>query len=403
MRYMVQYLEGSSDWSGVSPQEVEDVLLTAGSILPLSRVMVGWNLPIALLRACRVVCERLGAELYLWHPLLTGDGDWQPPEDGRVLGLDGRPVSAYAGMTEFAFLCPNQPEIREAILRHLDAVVTRFPYDGVFLDRMRFPSPTVSPFVEIGCCCAVCEARAAVSGLFLKEVRQELQERRTTALGCLQVVRDWMGQGQETQSHLAKFLNFRTQSITSFLSEVCQWLRSHKLRIGLDCFSPMLTRMVGQDLSALSAFADWVKIMTYGHVYAPAGIPGELLSLIRSVVAQTETLVETEQLTESDVLQVVSECTGIALPKTIACLEETGLASSALGQEARRGQTQISCETWAGLELVELPGITRLHKMQIQSDILAFSAALVDGLALSWDLWHIPTSSLRGVREAGLI
>jgi hypothetical protein len=52
----------------------------------------------------------------------------------------------------------------------------------------------------------------------------------------------------------------------------------------------------------------------------------------------------------------------------------------------------------AGIELVELAGVTSLNAEQIAADLRAFQEAGADGLALSWDLWHIPPERLELVR-----
>ncbi len=93
--HTVQYLEGSTDWSHMSPRQVRQKLMDAGSIVSFRRVLVGWNLPLELLDACRQACDTLGASMFLWHPLLTGDGDWQPHPSWRVVGGGGEPVASH--------------------------------------------------------------------------------------------------------------------------------------------------------------------------------------------------------------------------------------------------------------------------------------------------------------------
>jgi acyl-CoA synthetase (NDP forming) len=54
----------------------------------------------------------------------------------------------------------------------------------------------------------------------------------------------------------------------------------------------------------------------------------------------------------------------------------------------------------AGIELVDIQEVVRLQPTQIAADVGAFQAAGADGLALSWDLWHIPRERLELVRTA---
>jgi hypothetical protein len=41
----------------------------------------------------------------------------------------------------FRFACPNNPAAREKTLRRLRELLGRYPFKGVFLDKIRFPSP----------------------------------------------------------------------------------------------------------------------------------------------------------------------------------------------------------------------------------------------------------------------
>jgi hypothetical protein len=65
-----------------------------------------------------------------------------------------------------------------------------------------------------------------------------------------------------------------------------------------------------------------------------------------------------------------------------------------------RAVTALSVPVLAGIELVELEGITRLNPIQIEMDLLAIKGANPAGLALSWDLRHIRLDNLRLVRRA---
>ncbi len=53
----------------------------------------------------------------------------------------------------------------------------------------------------------------------------------------------------------------------------------------------------------------------------------------------------------------------------------------------------------AGVELMELEGHMQSRQSQIKADLDALRAAGVNGLALSWDLLHIPLDWLSLVRQ----
>jgi hypothetical protein len=151
--------------------------------------------------------------------------------------------------------------------------------------------------------------------------------------------------------------------------------------------------MVGQDLQTLDAYCEWIKIMSYGHTMGPAGLPFELLSL-------ADWLVKGYELSEAQALGWLSEASGLRLPSTREALNERGVTPKAVGGETRRARAVGVRRLLAGIEMVELEGITRLDEAQIAADLSAVRSCGADGLVLSWDLWHIPLERLEWARQA---
>jgi len=164
------------------------------------------------------------------------------------------------------------------------------------------------------------------------------------------------------------------------------------MEIGLDCFSPSLARMVGQDLGALSQVCDWIKMMTYAHAWGPAGLPYELMGLAGFLNQNAE-------LGEVEALDFLKKQTNLVLPGTFQDLRAQGLPSAALASEVRQGRKLSVRSLYAGLELVEIAGVCELEAEQIRQDWSAVLEAGVDGVVLSWDLWHMPLERLRLVRD----
>jgi len=132
--------------------------------------------------------------------------------------------------------------------------------------------------------------------------------------------------------------------------------------------------------------------MTYIHTLAPAGLPYELMGLLRY-------LTHTTHLTRVKVLDTIGRELKLPMPPDPNTLETQGLSPEALGVEIKRGLERISSPVLAGIELVDLPGITNLNPTQIREDLAAIKLAHPAGLALSWDLLHISQDNLKLVRE----
>jgi hypothetical protein len=180
-----------------------------------------------------------------------------------------------------------------------------------------------------------------------------------------------------------------------FLAIVSNTLQQAHLELGLDCFSPSLTNMVGQDLAAMSELVDWIKLMTYAHTFAPAGLPYELSGLIHYLTSTTH-------LSEAQSLELVSQITGLQLPSNVGSLKTDGLSPASLENELRRGIEACSVPVLAGMELARLGGITSQNPRSIQADLVGLKKANPAGLAISWDLLHIPLEWLDLVRQVDM-
>ena len=402
----IQYLEASPDLAGLEARLVVGKLHAAFERLPFSHLLIGWEIPPALLEACRLWTEKSGVRFLRWHPLLTGDGVFRPQRPWQVIGLSGKPVAGFRNMPEFTFVCPNHPEVQEAIQRRVDSLLDEGLYQGFFLDRLRFPSPASAPAGDLGCFCPYCQRLAAASGLDLEEVRRVLVALASRPGGPEVLVKVLLDPGPAAPDVLSaalpvpasdllrRFLAFRSQSITAFVAWLAGPLRRANMEIGLDCFSPCLTRMVGQDLASLGELADWIKIMCYAHTLGPAGLPFELLGLLDTLIAAG--------LSEQEALRPLAQAVGLPLPATRQELAQVGLSPAALAMEAGRGAQAARCNVLAGIELVEIAGVTRLSRPQIQADLTALRGARLAGLSISWDLWRIELDLLELVRQAYL-
>ncbi len=367
-RLAVQYLEGG-EGRLPSPDEVRARLQSAFECLPLTDLLLGWDVPPPLVALCREQAARHGARLFRWHPLLCGDRTLLPRPEWQCLAPTGAPIAGFQNRPEFTFLCPNRPAVRDAVLEHLGSALRRAGYDGVFLDRIRYPSPAADPTRLLGCFCEDCCRAAEEEEFDLRAAQRrvvalfESPTRRGAVVQAL--LRPSAGGGDADVAALQAVLAFRARSVTRLVRAAAGVARAEGLAVGLDCFAPSLAWMVGQDLGALDALGDWIKVMVYGHTWAPAGLPFELGGL-----------------------RAFANAPGVE-----------GWAPEALAGEVRRGRAAGVTTLLAGIELVEMAGVTRLSVAQVRADLAALRAAGVDGLALSWDLQHMPEAYLSLVGE----
>jgi hypothetical protein len=391
----IQYLENSPLVAGsvaeIAPDDARARLRAAFERLPISHVLLGWNLPDALVRACGEEAARAGAQLFCRHPLLAGDGSFVPQPEWQTVGLDGERVPGFRDLPEFTFVCPNRPAVREAALEHLRDAIKRGPYQGVFLDRIHYPSPAAAPHRWLACFCQDCRRAAAADGLDLEITRRQIEvifktPRRIPAFVQMLLDPQPPKLGQPNLATLHAFLKFRTRSVTRFVQAAAEVAAAEVTAVGFGCFSPALASMVGQDFGSLDEHCDWIKMMPHAHALGPSGLPFELGNL-------ADWLVDRQETDESDAIEWLTQASRLPLPTTRADLYERGLGSEALAAEVRRGHADGASTLLAGIELVEAA------PAQITANLQALCAAGADGLMLSWDLWHIPLERLDLVRQ----
>lgn len=392
----LQYLEDSPDLATLDPREVIQKLRGAIECISFSHILIGWHLPPRLLDACRKDAKNAGIKFILWHPVLTSDAVFTPCPEWQITGLMGTKVKGLQAKPEFTFVCPNHPDAREAIIRRIEDLSRSGLYEGIFLDRIRFPSPSCAPLTDLGCFCDHCQRKAETMGLDLARIQRVILEQTATENGRIMLIKGLLGcpgdQSTTLCSAIQDFMDFRCRSIANLIEAVVTPIHAAKMEVGLDCFSPSLTSMVGQDLDVLSGLSDWVKIMTYVHTFAPAGIPFELSGLLNFLTANTN-------LSYTEAMALLNDGLPFQITETRDQLEKEGLSTRALAAEIRGYIRTGNIPILAGVELVDKKGITHITEESLARDLQALMNAPIDGLALSWDLRHIPLEWLELVSK----
>lgn len=383
--FAAQYLEYPPQ--DLTAQQARDGLRRAFDRLPISMILLGWQVSPEIEAACAAETARQGAKLYQWHPLLTSEA--QTPSAWRTQNRHGELIPGFRGLPEFTFLCPNRPEVQDFVLARLEKVLQRGVYQGLFLDRIRFPAPFADPVNQFGCFCPACQQKAR--SLDFSLLRATLEELAQDDTGRKHLVERLFTEEGNSTSLISAFLAFRKQSILNLVKLAGSQARAHKLEVGLDCFSPSLAHAVGQDYFALEALCKWIKPMIYPRTLGPAGLPFELLDLVRWLVKTG--------LPEPEALQFVAAASGLPLPASTQELEARGVSTQAVQLETQRAKLAEVRQVLAGLALVDLPGINTVTPAQLTADLAAYQVGGADGWVLSWDLSHIPSATLEQIAK----
>ena len=168
-----QAFTGGAAGRGVA---AEDILRRLRNV-PVQAVIVGWSEDPALYRELGEALHRRGAELWLWFPVFSE----HTLREGlrRQTGLlTGAPLGArvFDGDETFDFCCPSQAGLAQRLLEKYDRDFAGCAFDGMFLDRIRYPSLTVGAEALFGCACGECRDWLAENGL-PRQVQDDLAQR----------------------------------------------------------------------------------------------------------------------------------------------------------------------------------------------------------------------------------
>ncbi len=369
--------------------------------LPLDILIVGWTEIPDLFHAALSSAHRSKQESFFWYPLLSELPNWEPHE--LVINFRGAPSRGWTGFSEgaeiqeiFQFVCPNNPSVREKTLQYLETILTRYDFDGAFVDKVRFPSPANGLEEMLSCFCDWCHAKAAQQGLDLDQVRSTIEhgiEQSNWHAGALPQSGPWWQELFSNSPLLDRFLQFRANSITELVVEVRQLIDRLGKRLGLDLFSPVLAFVVGQDYRRLAQYAAWIKPMVYRFAIGPAGLRYELPRLGREV-AQFLSL-DTNKVVEFARARVPGWGT-----TDLRQIEREGTPLSLAEAELRQAvELAGSTPIYMGLETVSMPGVIEITPVQVYDMLNAGLSAGVHGAVLSWDVMHTPLENLRTVAK----
>ncbi|HET7717872.1 MAG TPA: hypothetical protein VFK86_19770, partial [Bauldia sp.] len=295
----------------------------------------------------------------------------------------------------FRFACPSNPEVRAKTLARLAELLARYPFTGVFLDKIRFPSPANGLEEVASCFCVHCRQAAREAGLDLDAVAHLLEDGRAMAAVPARqgFPSEWLWTAVAGQPLLSRFLRFRMDVITGLAAEAHDLVKRHGAEIGFDLFSPGLAPLVGQDYAALSRLAAWIKPMSYRVAEGPAGLRLEIPALVDGIsrmfgAGEAEIIRWAVDSIPGFTSDTLNETRKSAVPLTIITNEI---------KEAVRLASPVP--VYFGLELVSHPGVIEITPQLVKAMVNAGRAADAAGAFISWDLVHSPREGIRALAE----
>jgi len=382
-------------------------LATAKESLDLDALIVWPDLNKKNLDLVREICRDFKIKTYLWYPVLADVLAFKIKREQAVetfdrlhgCGKNGCWDKLGEGEEDFLFLCPNDEQNIRQIFNQYQNKIIESDFDGVFLDRIRFPSPANGFELLFSCFCQFCRKK------FYTQYGEDLENYRYQAKAVFEKLKtidiSYLRTYQSfsdifIQDNLEKFYDFRKQNIYQAVKIFADKAKQMGKLVGVDLFAPSLAPLVSQDYQLLAKTCDWIKPMIYCHTSSPAGFPLELYCFIKAILNINPAL------DESRLTREISRIIGVELPTRINDLLKNGISEKIICSEMQKIKEfdlPEKASIYVGIEAIQIPGLCNITEKILKKYLKSVIEADIKGIILSWDLLKIPDENLKIVGD----
>jgi hypothetical protein len=206
-------------------------------------------------------------------------------KDPGLFAITGEGKPAKDDWVEF--VCPTRRDYRKQHLEHVKKVVSQTQPDGISIDFIRYfvfwemvyPGKKLNPLHNT-CFCPHC----------LERMQQDLQFKIPATLKSVAGKAGWI-----LKNHKAKWAAWKTGIITSMIKDIVTEAKKVKPGILTNVhivpwrrtdFDNGIKLVAGQDIAAISPYADYLSPMCYAHMVKRE--PGWIHSVVKDMSGQTE-------------------------------------------------------------------------------------------------------------------
>lgn len=270
--YYLQLCTGDFKKVKYSYNEIECQLQKISEKLHVKCVILGWctdhnlNMKIVhFLHKKKIAC-------FLWFPVLSEIRD--VVETKAAVNLDGSISKAYQMPSDetFSFLCPNSYVNYHSVIELYERYFKDIPFDGIFLDKLRYASYTNGYEEGFGCLCEACDYYHTQHHVDMEDLRKKIFEHDDA---LLEGAYESHGIYRFKDSNINRFYQYRSRLISDYVFKLAAYFNSRKLSVGADLFAPFFAYHCGQNIKDIASMVDFIKPMIYKNTEAPSGMKFE--------------------------------------------------------------------------------------------------------------------------------
>lgn len=380
MKTYLQVFSGGFKNQTINLEELMEKIKFMRERTDVSGVIAGWALNKEFYAKLKRSLREYDIELYFWLPVfseLDYFGDFQDVINYRN---ENKKSTGFQEDENFNFYCPNNKNNIENIKSIFTKHFADYDIDGVFLDKIRYPSFSNSPESVFTCFCDTCKSKMEESGINVAELQRKIadifSDSSSSNINPMGISAYKNFKFDFSDQLIDKFFKFKEESINKAVEELIKFFRSKNLKIGLDLFAPHISYFTGQNIIKLNSTADFIKPMYYRATYAPAGIPFEIESYSKSFPNKNFEGVKKE------FFKFINE-------------KENEISDKYMERELLQLKDEFNINNICpGLEFNKIKDIALSNEDYLERSINSFYNSGTDGLVLSWDLMRMPLSHL---------
>lgn len=267
--YVLQIHTGSFQNAHTDFVQIKNKITSIIERKHIQAVIFGWHLDQSLNQSILDFFHSKNIACYFWLPVLSEiDLIKKSKAITNYTGKQGQSVQVIEDES-FSFLCPSDLKNYDNVCDLYQEYISKLNFDGVFLDKIRFPSFANGYEEGFGCFCESCEEIYRKHGIDLNNLKDLFVNHDDSLLDGHY---DEYGHYIFNNHNVDLFYKTRSHMMNEFVGNLCDYFHSHDLKVGLDIYAPFFAYHCGQDIYELSKKADFLKPMFYRFTTAPAGM-----------------------------------------------------------------------------------------------------------------------------------
>lgn len=351
----------------------------------INKIIIGWSMDLDMYIKLKEFLHEKNIEIFLWLPVFSEIGELKSAK--TVVSWDNNQVKNYSLQEgeNFEFYCPSSYENIEILKKVYEENFEEVGFDGVFLDKIRYPSFSNGIGGIFSCFCEKCIEEYEAMGIDVEKIKREINNLVdiNSKGSCTFNIESYeMGKYKFTNPLWEEFFNAKNEIIFNSLEDIYKYFKNKNLKVGIDVFAPFLSYFVGQDMNKLQNTADFIKPMMYRITKAPAGLPFEFEKLVEAINFGNSTYT-----TEERMLEILG----------VHQYNEEKFDLEFIKREIQYMSNNLHECIYPGIEINRKDKIAETYPDYIKENVTGIDGENVKGFVLSWDLLSAPEDNIEEV------